>query len=221
VTDAAAADAAAADAASAAAPWVLPIALDETTRPVLRPLPMRAAELLRDIQAPPRLVAHLRAVHDVAAQLVAWTAKRELPIDADAVLFGAATHDIGKALHPGELSGPGSQHEPAGRDLLLANGIAPELAKYAANHATLSTDSTLDELLVSLADTVWKGKRRTDLEDLVVARLAAETGRKVWDEFLELDSLLTEIGDGADERLAYQMGYPLGPVAPGAPVVQK
>ncbi|WP_370365553.1 HD domain-containing protein [Catenulispora sp. GP43] len=201
--------------------WVLPIALDETTRPVLRPLPLRAAELLRDVQAPPRLVAHLRAVHDVAAQLVAWTAKRGLPIDADAVLFGAATHDIGKAVHPGELSGPGSEHEPAGRDLLLAHGIAPELAKYAAIHSTLSTDSTLDELLVSLADTVWKGKRRTELEDLVVARLAAASGREAWDEFLELDTLLTDIADGADERLAYQMGYPLAAAAPAAPAAQK
>lgn len=87
------------------APWVLPIALDETTRPVLRPLP------LRDVGAPPRLVAHLRAVHDV-----------------------------GKALHRGELSGPGSDHEAAGRDP---------------------------------------------------------------------DTVLTAIGDRAEERLAYQMGFPV------------
>ena len=191
------------------AAWVLPIALDETTRPVLRPLPLRAAELLRDVEAPPRLVAHLRAVHHVAAELVAWAANRGLSVDADAVLFGAATHDIGKALHPGELSGPGAEHEPAGRDLLLAHGIPAELAKYAANHSTVNADSTLDELLVSLADTVWKGKRRTELEDLVVARLAALSGRAVWDEFLELDTLLTEIADAADERLAYQVAYPL------------
>ncbi|ACU71404.1 metal dependent phophohydrolase [Catenulispora acidiphila DSM 44928] len=176
---------------------------------MLRPLPPRAMELLEEVAAPPRLIAHLRAVHDVAAELVAWAAKRGLSVDADAVLFGAATHDIGKALHPGELSGPGSEHEHAGRDLLLAKGIAPELAKYAANHSTPSAESTLDELLVSLADTVWKGHRRVDLEDLVVAVLAAESGREVWDEFLELDTLLTDIADGADERLAYQMQFPV------------
>ena len=191
------------------APWVLPIALEETTRPVLRPLPLRAAELLRDVEAPPRLVAHLRAVHDVAAELVGWAVRRGLDVDANAVLFGAARHDIGKALHRGELSGPGSEHEAAGRDLLLELGVAPELAKYAAKHSMLSAGSTLDELLVSLADTVWKGKRRTELEDLVVARLAEASGREVWDEFLELDTVLTAIGDGADERLAYQMGFPV------------
>ncbi|MEZ0114050.1 hypothetical protein ABH920_008084 [Catenulispora sp. EB89] len=100
---------------------------------------------LRGWRSWPKTVAHLRAVHDVAARLVAWAAERGLPVDAEAVLFGAATHDIGKALHPAELSGPGSEHEAAGRDLLL----------------------------------------------------------------------LTTVGHGADERLAYQMGYPV------APVVQK
>ena len=191
------------------AAWVLPIALDETTKPRLRPLPLRAAELLRDVQAPPRLVAHLRAVHDVAAQLVAWAANRGLTVDADAVLFGAATHDIGKALHRSELSGPGAEHECAGRDLLLARGIPPELARFAAGHGTWNAETALDDLLVSLADAVWKGKRRTELEDLVVARMAAASGREVWDEFLALDTVLTEIGEGADERLAYQMVYPV------------
>jgi hypothetical protein len=192
---------------------VLPIALDETTRPILRPLPAQAAQVLREAEAPPRLVAHLRAVHDVAAQLVAWAAKRGQAVDEDAVLFGAATHDIGKARHPAELSGPGSEHEPAGRDLLLAQGIPPEWAKYAANHATWGADTGLDELLVSLADKIWKGKRVSELEDLVVARLTAASGREAWEEFLELDQVLTAIGDGADERLAYQMGYPLAGVA--------
>ena len=188
---------------------MLPIALGETTRPVLRPLPLRAAEVLREVEAPPRLVAHLRAVHDVAARLVAWVAGRGLVVDADAILFGAATHDIGKALHPAELSGPGSEHESAGGALLVAHGIAPELAKYATNHATWTAGTELDELLVSLADKVWKGKRVTELEDLVVARLAGASGREAWDEFSELDTLLTAIADGADERLAYQMGFPL------------
>lgn len=195
------------------APWVLPIALDETTRPALRPLPVAAARVLHAVEAPPRLVAHLRAVHDVAARLVGWTIERGLSVDADAVLFGAATHDIGKALHPAELSGPGSEHEPAGRDLLLAHGIPAELAKYAANHATWAADTGMDELLVSLADKIWKGKRVADLEDLVVARLTAASGRQAWDEFLNLDQVLTDIGDGADERLAYQMAFPLAGIA--------
>ncbi|MFD3546668.1 hypothetical protein ACFWUW_13845 [Streptomyces sp. NPDC058655] len=41
------------------------------------------------------------------------------------MLFGAAAHDIGTALHTDELSGPGSAHVPAGRELRLAPGFAP------------------------------------------------------------------------------------------------
>ena len=48
------------------------------------------------------------------------------------MLFGAATHDIGKTMHVAELSAPGSEHEEAGRQLLLAHGISPELARFAA-----------------------------------------------------------------------------------------
>jgi hypothetical protein len=187
----------------------VPIALDETTRPVLRPLPLRAVRVLQDVDAAPRLVAHLRAVHDVAAQLVVWVRARGLDVDADAVLFGAATHDVGKALHPAELSVPGSEHEHAGRDLLLAHGIPPELAKYAAGHSTWTAATGMDELLVSLADKVWKNKRVTELENLAIAQLAAASGRELWDEFLDLDQFLTDIGDSADERLAYQMGFPV------------
>jgi len=37
-----------------------------------------------------------------------------LSFDADAVAFGAATHDIGKARHLEELTVPGVRHEAAG-----------------------------------------------------------------------------------------------------------
>ena len=126
----------------------------------LRPLPSRAEELLLRLDAPPRLAAHLRAVHDVAWQLADWFTDR-LPLDRPAVLFGAATHDIGKIIHVEELSGPGHQHEPAGRDLLLANGIEPELARFAASHASWTAPGiTAEELVVSLADKIWKDNPR-------------------------------------------------------------
>lgn len=85
---------------------VLAIALQDTNQPLLRPLPIAAADVLHNVDAPPRLVAHLRAVHDVAGQLLEWIAGRDLDlgISPEAVLFGAATHDIGKTLHPAELS---------------------------------------------------------------------------------------------------------------------
>ncbi|WP_431962932.1 hypothetical protein [Actinacidiphila sp. bgisy160] len=81
--------------------------------------------------------------------------------------FGAATHDIGKALHVAELSAPGSAHERAGRAQLLAQGVTPRLARFAATHGSWTDAAvTMEDLLVSVADKVWKGKRVTELEDL-------------------------------------------------------
>ncbi|MFI8081653.1 HD domain-containing protein [Kitasatospora sp. NPDC086009] len=199
---------------------VLSIALQDTDRPRLRPLPIEAAELLHDVDAPPRLVAHLRVVHDVAGQLLEWLATRglDLGIDPDAVLFGAATHDIGKTLHPAELSAPGARHEEAGRDLLLARGVDADRARFAATHAAWATEAAgTEDLLVSLADTSWKNKRVPGLEDLVVARLAAASGRSAWEEFIDLDTVLSRIGDRADERLAFQLAHPTAGGSPRLP----
>ncbi|MEU1390590.1 MULTISPECIES: phosphohydrolase [unclassified Nonomuraea] len=176
------------------------------------PLPKHIAELLSDVGSPLRLVAHLRAVHDVAHQLVAWLERHRptLIFDHEAVLFGAATHDIGKAVHPGELSGPGSAHEEAGQALLLGRGVNPEHARFAATHASWTRqDVGLEDLLVSLADKIWKNKRVPDLEDLIVARLSEATGRATWEELIALDEVLSHIGDGADERLAFQASFPI------------
>ncbi|MFF8607216.1 phosphohydrolase [Streptomyces sp. NPDC015346] len=187
-------------------------AMSGTINPPLLPLPDRVAELLSELGSPPRLAAHLRAVHDVAHQLVNWVEQHYPAVifDREAVLFGAATHDIGKTVHLAELSGPGSVHEEAGQVLLLGHGISPELARFAATHASwVDARVGLDDLLVSLADKIWKNKRVPDLEDLVVARLAQATGRAAWEEFLALDGVLARIGDTADERLAFQASFPI------------
>ncbi|WP_042366684.1 HD domain-containing protein [Streptacidiphilus neutrinimicus] len=178
--------------------------------PPLRPLPPGVAELLDRLAAPLRLVAHLRLVHDVAAQLVAWVERHcpALVLDREAVLFGVATHDIGKTLHPEELTGPGSCHEERGRELLRAHGVPDALARFAGTHAVWgSVPVGVEDLLVSLADKVWKGKRVPDLEDCVVAELRAASGRAAWEEFLLLDAFLAQVADGAEARLAYRAAY--------------
>ncbi|MBF9069790.1 phosphohydrolase [Streptacidiphilus sp. NEAU-YB345] len=189
------------------------IALDPCARPPLRPLPESVAMLLAELDAPPRLAAHLRAVHDVAARVVAWLEGRDgtrPPFDPDAVRFGAATHDIGKVLHRAELSGPGDRHEEDGPALLVAHGVEPELARFAGTHARWDAPGVgFEDLLVALADKVWKNKRVADLEDRVVVALAECGGRERWEEFLALDEVLSRLGDGADGRLAYQAAHPL------------
>ncbi|WP_285686751.1 HD domain-containing protein [Actinoplanes sp. NBRC 103695] len=180
------------------------------TEPPLRALPADAAALLRELNAPPRLAAHLRAVHDVAVELVDWLAAHHpaAAFDRRAVLFGAATHDIGKTVHPEELSAPGSRHERAGQKVLLDLGFEPRLARFAATHASWTAPGLeLDDLIVSLADKVWKARRVADLEDLVVGSLAGASGREPWAVFLGLDEHLERLGSGADSRLAFQNDY--------------
>lgn len=180
-------------------------ALTEST---LRPLPGPAAELLRALDAPPRLGAHLRAVHDVAWSLTDTLGRHrpDLDFDTGAVLFGAATHDLGKVVHVTELSTPGHRHEEAGRDLLLRYGVPAHLARFAGTHGSWNApEATLDDLLVSLADKVWKAARVTDLEERVCRHL----GGAPWEAFLLLDDVLQDLAAGADERLAFQAAYPI------------
>ncbi|MFY1695968.1 MULTISPECIES: HD domain-containing protein [unclassified Solwaraspora] len=193
-------------------PLTLRHALDDPPLRPLRPLPAPVGDLLLRLDAPPRLAAHLRAVHDVAAQLTGWLAVHypALAVDRDAVLFGAATHDIGKTVHVAELSGPGSRHEPAGQQILLDAGIGPYLARFAATHASWQSPGIeCEDLLVSLADKIWKAKRVVDLEQLVVDRLAAASGQEPWQAFVNLDDHLDGIAADADQRLAFQNSYPI------------
>lgn len=158
-------------------------------------LPAEAKRLCQELKAPPRLVAHLRLVHDVACQIVAGLQEQfpTMEFDGDAVCFGAAIHDLGKCIHSSELTGPGKRHEEDGSGLLEAHGVPPHLARFARTHGTWNDESLLEDLLVSLADAVWKGQRIEDLEELVVRRIAKQTGQEEWNVFSALDLLLTEI----------------------------
>ncbi|MFG2043204.1 HD domain-containing protein [Dactylosporangium sp. NPDC048998] len=172
-------------------------------------MPSSVVELLRAVGAPPRLGAHLRAVHDVAVEILDWLGD-DVAVDREAVLFGAATHDIGKVRFPGELSGAGAEHEPAGEALLRSLGVEDRLARFAAVHGRWDRgDATVEELLVTLADKVWKGRREAGLEQKIAEILAAATDEPVWAAFMRLDDELTRIADGADDRLAFQASFPI------------
>jgi HD superfamily phosphodiesterase len=189
-------------------------ALTEPREPTLRRLPERTEGLLRELDAPPRLAAHLRAVHDVAHRLLDWLDAQypELEIDRAAVLFGAAIHDIGKTIHTDELSGPGSAHEQAGYQLLLDHRIDPALARFARTHADWTARGiVIEDVVVSLADKIWKAKRVPDLEEMLIKHLAAASGRRPWETFMALDDFLTQLAEDADRRLAFQARHPITP----------
>jgi hypothetical protein len=180
--------------------------------PGLRPLPPAVARLLRDLDAPPRLVAHLALVHaaaaDVADRLAThWPALR---LDRDALLVGAATHDVGKAAHREELTGPGRRHEAAGERLLIQQGFPPAHARFARTHGGPARDPhpALEDWLVAVADAVWKGARDGAAEEGLRAAVADATGEPAWEVFSALDDILAEVADGADRRLAWHAAQP-------------
>jgi len=162
------------------------------------------------VDAPARLGAHLRLVYDVACELTGWLAAvyPAVVFDREAVLFGAATHDIGKVLHREELSRPGSRHEAAGEALLLERGVPARLARFAGTHGSWTADRIgVDDLLVSVADKVWKAKRVEELESLLVQRIAGAARVPGWEAFVALDDCLQGVADDADERLAFQNAF--------------
>ena len=156
-------------------------------------LPTEARRLCRELDAPHRLVEHLRLVHHVAFHLLEAFEARfpKLPIDKEAVLFGAATHDLGKTVHPEELVGPGDRHEEVGPALLVEHGVPARLARFARTHGRWDREPVeLEDLLVALADSVAVGKRNDSLEQFTVAKLVESTGLEPWEAYSVLDEML-------------------------------
>ena len=162
-----------------------------------------ACTLLLELGAPPRLMRHAELVSEAAVALLALLAQHGVRPDAGWLLAGAALHDAGKVLHPAELAGPGAEHEPAGEALLLSHGVAPHIARCCRSHAQwASLECALEELLVALADKLWKGVRVPKLELRTIEAVAASLGRPLWDLFVALDSGFEAIAATANDRLA-------------------
>ncbi|MDX1664234.1 MAG: HD domain-containing protein [Candidatus Promineifilaceae bacterium] len=176
----------------------------------LHTLPEAAAELLQSVQLHPFLLAHLILVHDVAARLVEAIQARwpAVALNAEAIRFGAATHDIGKVVFPEEILAPGEAHREAGRTLLLELGIGPERARFTATHVPeRALNGELEDILVALADVLWKGGRHEPLETALLERLTATDAEEAWETFMALDDLLTQLSGEADKRLLWQAQF--------------
>lgn len=165
------------------------------------------SELCARLQAPERLIAHLTLVHDVACQITTGLDSLfpSLSINSVIVKMGAAVHDIGKVIHPEELTASGSLHEVAGQPLLMEQGFSDEIACCARSHGRWFTPQlSLEELLVALADTVWKGTRSEPLELKIVDLISRRLNRPKWQVFDGVDCLLDRITKVAESRLAWQ-----------------
>jgi hypothetical protein len=161
-----------------------------------------AYDLLKRLGAPPRLLRHVELVGEAAELLLARLAALRVPLDAEFVRAGVILHDAGKIMHPAELDGPGNRHEPDGESLLLEHGVSANLARVCRSHAQWDQMTvSLEELVVALADKLWKGVRKRNLEELAIDRVAASLGTDRWNVFLELDTLFEEIAANGSNRL--------------------
>lgn len=165
--------------------------------------PATALQLLRDLGAPTRLLRHVELVGEAADALLAELTALGVVVDGDFVRAGVILHDVGKIVHGHELTAPGALHESAGEALLLARGVPPELARVCRSHAQWATmGAGFEELVIALADALWKGARRPALEERVIAEAAARRGVTRWELFVALDSVFEAIAADGDARLA-------------------
>ncbi len=177
--------------------------LHHLMRHYLHRLPSEVAHLLQAVGASRRLTAHLTLVYDTAVRITTgleeyWSCTQ---YDKQAVLFGAATHDIGKVFYPNELVEPGTKHEEIGPTLLIERGFPGELARFARTHGQWENTEDIEDLLVALADKIWKGTRSKILEGRIVQNIAQTCNEESWQVYLKLDDLLTKIAESAHERL--------------------
>ncbi len=157
---------------------------------------------LKELGASSKLIVHVKLVAEASELLIAKLRSLNIGFDISFVRLGVAFHDVGKILHPEELQIKGVNHEAAGEQLLLTNGIDAALARCCRSHGQWQTmECTLEELLVALADTLWKGKRNQDLENLVVKKLSKQYSKDYWELFMEMDACFEEIAEDGYSRL--------------------
>lgn len=162
-----------------------------------------AFNLLERLGAPRRLFKHLQLVGEVGGEVISKLDDLGVQYDKRFVQVGIAVHDTGKIVHPNELEGGGNLHEAAGEKLLLEQGVCAKIARCCRSHSQYASMSvSFEELLIALADTLWKGSRDADLELRIIDGVAARLQTDRWELFQTLDSFFEEIASDGDERLS-------------------
>ena len=161
-----------------------------------------AYQLLRELGASSKLLLHVKLVGEAAELLIAKLHDLQIQFDENFFRLGVAFHDAGKILHPRELIAKGNNHEADGETLLITHGVDPKIARCCRSHGQWKTmECSFEEICVALADTLWKGKRNSQLEDLFIQILVARYNKDYWEIFVEMDSCFEAIASDGDSRL--------------------
>ena len=101
---------------------------------------------------------------------------------------------------------PGHYHETVGAGVLLDSGFPERLARFARTHGQWQQDegAEMEDLLVALADALWKGRRDEELEERCCHVIARQCHLDPWRVSLRFYEMTEDLAEGADERLAWQ-----------------
>lgn len=170
----------------------------------------QALELLKSLGASDHLVRHhalvLEAADELIGGLFSGATRGASPVDAELVRMGAAVHDAGKIVHPNEMTGPGNLHEQDGGPLLERAG-AGHLSRFCETHARWRGRALpIEDLLVALADVVWKGRRCDELEERVVRALAETRGETFWAVYVGALEVFDSVRAYGPDRLGRSRG---------------
>jgi hypothetical protein len=95
------------------------------------------------------------------------------------------------------------QHESAGELLLLSQHVDPKIARCCRSHGQWQQmECSFEELVVALADNLWKGKRNIELEHQLITKIAIMLNRDYWSIFIEIDAGFEAIAAAGDLRLS-------------------
>jgi uncharacterized protein len=133
--------------------------------------------LLREAGCSEKVIAHCRAVRDVALEY----AQRNLLVSVDLVHEGAMLHDIGRGISHT------IQHAQRGADLARSLGVGEEVARIIECHtgAGLTADEctvlrlsprdcipqTTEEKIVTHADNLIEGRTRVNIEASIASAI--------------------------------------------------
>ena len=164
-------------------------------------------DLLEQFNAPQRLIKHLTIVNTTASHIVEQL-KTEWPnlvLNRKEILFGASTHDIGKAVITDELYKKGKKHESEGFKILKELGYNYEQSRFTITHGNWENQNLkIEDLIVCLSDKIWKGKRVNELEERITNEISELIQTDFWDVSMKLELILEKIAIGSDDRIAWQ-----------------
>ena len=161
-----------------------------------------ALSIQRDLDFPVRLIEHHRIVSEVTHALSEALNSIGLAIDSERAELMASIHDVGKSIVTDELSGVGSVHEELGVGVAESFGLPSSVSKICRSHNSQTTDGMdMEEIIVRLADKLWKGKRDFEFEQQAVSHFADYLGKDSWEVFMEADKIFEEVADSGHQRL--------------------